>query len=100
MVLITVVMVMMRLLLFAKVSSSTLSDNHPTAINYLCHSDKCLAPYYGSCSFTRVCEVTDLDVNCGLCRPGFARNPAAIFGDCIGKLSLAFKLQCLRSQGL
>ena len=42
--------------------------------NYLCiFTDKCLLPYYGSCSFTRECESTDLDVNCRFCRPGWAR---------------------------
>ncbi len=53
-------------------------------------ADKCLFPYYGGCPYSRKCVFTDLDLNCGLCRPGWARNPAAPLGECLGKLFILY----------
>ena len=50
-------------------------------------TDKCLAPYYGGCDYTRVCLTSEFDVNCGNCLPGFATNPADIGGPCLSKRS-------------
>ena len=33
--------------------------------------DKCLLPYYGGCSYTRICVTSEFDVNCRNCFPGF-----------------------------
>ena len=33
--------------------------------------DKCLAPYYGGCDYTRECQSSRLEVNCGPCLENF-----------------------------
>lgn len=49
-------------------------------------SDKCLLPYYGGCPYTRTCIASAIDVNCGVCLPGFFVNPSDSGGECLSKL--------------
>ena len=46
--------------------------------------DKCYLPYYGGCSYTRLCITSDHSVSCGDCLPGLAEADP-ITNDCIGK---------------
>ena len=37
--------------------------------------DKCLAPYYGGCDYTKECMNSRYSVSCGGCLPGFVEIP-------------------------
>ena len=38
-------------------------------------TDKCLAPYYGGCDYTKECMNSRYSVSCGGCLPGFVEIP-------------------------
>ncbi|XP_064385443.1 uncharacterized protein LOC135334236 isoform X4 [Halichondria panicea] len=53
-------------------------ETHPLCAN------KCLFPYYGGCFYTRECQSMAREATCGLCRPGFARDPRNYeTGECV-----------------
>ena len=47
--------------------------------------DKCLHPYYGGCSKTRLCTSTENGTICGSCLFGYEEDPEDPSGDCIRK---------------